>query len=74
MADWEGFGRRILERFCEGDSEIDMMDVQDWGEATGVLISKPGGYDPENDIDLTGASEPGDPFYTVAEKESSNGE
>lgn len=66
MADWEDLGRRVLERFCEGDSEIDMLDVQEWGEAAGVLIPKPGGFDPENDIDVTGASERGDPFYLVA--------
>ena len=69
MADWEDFGRRILERFCEGDAEIDMLDVQEWGEQTGVLISKPGGFDPETDIDVTCASEAGDSFYYVAKKE-----
>ena len=69
MADWEDFGRRVLERFCEGDSEIDMIDVQEWGEATGVLMQIDGGFDPDRDVDVTGASERGDPFYQVAQKE-----
>jgi len=73
MADWEDFGRRVLERFCEGDGEIDMLDVQAWAEETGVLIAKPGGFDPETDIDLTGASERGDPFYLVAPRVKSKG-
>lgn len=71
MPDWEDFGRRVLERFCEGDSEIDMLDVQEWGEETGVLIPKPGGFDPEADIDVTGASTAGDPFYLVAPRSES---
>jgi hypothetical protein len=72
MANWEDFGRRVLERFCEGDGEIDMMDVQEWAEETGCLRPVPGGYDPETHIDVTGASEPGDPFYMVSPKEPKN--
>lgn len=34
--------------------------------ATGALVAKPGGFDPETDVDVTGASEKGDPFYIVA--------
>lgn len=66
MANWEDFGRSVLERFCEGDTSIDMFDIQKWGIETGVLIEVKGGFDPDQHIDVTGASEPGDPFYQLA--------
>lgn len=69
MADWEAFGRSILERFCEGDSEIEMMDIQDMAENYGTLIPIEGGFDPDKHIDVTGACERGDPFFNVAPKE-----
>ena len=65
-ADWEKFGRCIMERFCEGDTELCMFDVQQWAEEHGVLEPVEGGFDPEVHIDLTGCCEPGDPFFMVA--------
>lgn len=68
LRSWEEFGRCVLERFCEGDSQIEMLDVQEWAENAGCLVSIPGGFDPGSHIDVTGASEAGDPFYQVAPK------
>ncbi|WP_297843003.1 hypothetical protein [uncultured Roseibium sp.] len=64
--DWKAFGECILERFCEGDLEIDMADVQEWAVKAGVLIPVEGGFNPERHIDVTGYMEPGDEFYSVA--------
>ena len=63
--DWEDFGRRVLERWREGDMNIDMCDVQDWAEETGIIAKIPGGFDPEKHTDTIGCAEPGDDWYQM---------
>lgn len=57
------FCDRILERFIEGDSEVDMMDIQNWAVETNLLKEVDGGFDPENHIDLHGFAEKGDQWF-----------
>ncbi len=62
------FTEIILGLFVEGVSEIDMFDVQEWGVKTGVLRQVV--FDPEQHIDVTGASEVGDPYFEIVEAAS----
>lgn len=62
---WKDFGQRVIERWLEGDMEIDMFDVQKWATECGILEEIPGGFDPEKHTDIHGCAEPGDPWLVI---------
>lgn len=64
--DWEAFGRCVMERWLEGDAEVDLFDVQMWAEKHAIITKVPGGFDPDNHIDINGCAEPGDDWFQIA--------
>lgn len=62
LADWEGFGRAMLEHWPVRD--VDGAELFDLSLKYGLIAEVPGGYDPEQHIDAEGISpETGDPWY-----------
>lgn len=62
--DWEGFGRAVMADWPEcGD--IDGFTLQDMAVEHGLLREVPGGFNPEEHIDVTCCAEPGDVWFEV---------
>lgn len=64
-AQLRAFAEKIVEETCWGvySSDLDGGTVQDIALKCGVICEVPGGFDPEQHHDATGACEPGDTFY-----------
>lgn len=62
--DWEGFGRAVMADWPEG-GDIDGFTLQDMAVEHGLLREVPGGFNPEEHIDVTCCAEPGDVWFEV---------
>jgi hypothetical protein len=59
--DWEAFGREVMDAWPEGG--IDGFDLQDLAEKHGIILSVPGGFDPDKHNDDGYGLESGDPWF-----------
>lgn len=61
---WARLGMAVMQDWPEG-GDIDGFTLQDMAVKAGVLKAVPGGFDPENHIDVNGDAEAGDSWFTI---------